>query len=195
MSAAESKEKLSKTPSWIMVGFLLGVIAVLGFQHEMRRSSAVAEATAAIVRPTPAPAPVENVTALTDRPSLAVIEAVFAEWGSFARWAEDRTEVALWNSTTGGFTDFFEIVRTTDGLYVRSISRLTRPLTEANPPSEAPLRFTEPPEEREARRAGRLSPEVEAEPIGPWREKETQTSPPRPVYLPPPAPAAGEPKV
>ncbi|GAB1489936.1 hypothetical protein MASR2M8_23930 [Opitutaceae bacterium] len=195
MSAAEPREKLSKTPSWIMVGFLLGVIAVLGFQHEMGRSSAAVEAAAIVAPPPPAPAPVENVTALTDRPSLAVIEAVFAEWGGFARWAEDRTEVALWNSTTGGFTDFFEIVRTADGLYVRSINRLTRPLTEADPPAEAPLRFTEPPEEREARRAGRLSPQINTEGIVPWREKETQDSPPRPVYLPPPAPPAGEPKI
>ena len=33
MSAVGPKEDLSKTPSWIMVGFVLGMIAVLGFQH------------------------------------------------------------------------------------------------------------------------------------------------------------------
>lgn len=198
MSAAERKEKLSQTPSWIMVGFVLGVLAVLGFQHEVDRAGAApfAPTTNGVPStPEPEPAPVENVTALTDRPSLAVIEAVFEEWGGYARWAEDRTEVALWNSTTGGFTDYFEVARAADGLFFRSIAALTRPLTEANPPSEAPLRFTEPPGEREARRAGRLTPEEASVETGPWRERPAPSLPVRPTYLPPPPAPAGEPEV
>ncbi len=195
MSAVESKETLSKTPSWIMVGFVLGVLAVLGFQHEMQRSAAQAAAAAASVPPPVEPEPEPNVTKVTDLPSLAVIEAVFSEWGRYARWGEDRTEVALWNSTTGDFTDFFEIMRVADGLYFRSIGRLTRPMTEAKPPSEAPLRFTEPPEDQEARREGRLRYEEEPTPVGPWRESPVPAEALRPSYLPPPATAAGEPKV
>lgn len=195
MSAVESKENLSKTPSWIMVGFVLGVLAVLGFQHEMQRSAAQAAAAAASVPPPVEPEPEPNVTKVTDLPSLAVIEAVFIEWGRYARWGEDRTEVALWNSTTGDFTDFFEVMRVSDGLYFRSIGRLTRPMTEGNPPSEAPLRFTEPPEDREARRAGRLPAEDESVPEGPWREPRVPAESFRPTYLPPPETAASEPKV
>jgi hypothetical protein len=195
MSAVVPKETLSKTPSWIMVGFVLGMIAVLGFQHEMQRSSAQAADAAAKAPPPPAPEPEPNVTNVTDLPSLAVIEAVFVEWGRYARWEEDRTEVALWNSTTGDFSDFFEVVRVSDGLYFRSIARLTRPMTEAKPPLEAPLRFTEPSEEQEARRAGRLRSEEEPAPVGPWRETPMPADALRPSYLPPPAPASGEPKV
>lgn len=195
MSADESKEKLSKTPSWIMVGFVLGVLAVLGFQHELQRPDAPAEVASAIVVPAPAPKPAESVTALPDLPSLAVIEAVFSDWGGYARWEHDRTEVALWNSTTGDFTDYFEVARAPEGLYFRSITRLTRPLTEAKPPSEAPLRFTEPAIDQEARRAGRLNPRSEPVEAGPWRDAPSSSVPARPAYLPPPAPPAGEPKV
>lgn len=195
MSAVAPKENLSKTPSWIMVGFVLGMIAVLGFQHERQRSAAHPAETAAKASPRPEPEPAPNVTKVTDLPSLAVIEAVFAEWGRYARWEEERTEVALWNSTTGDFSDFFEVVRVADGHYFRSIGRLTRPMTEARPPLEAPLRFTEPAEEQEARRAGRLRSEEDAAPVGPWRETPAPADALRPSYLPPPAPAAGEPKV
>lgn len=195
MSAADSKEKLSKTPSWIMVGFVLGVLAVLGFQHESRRAAAERAAAAASLPSPVEPEPEPSVTKITDLPSLAVIEAVFTEWGGYARWGEDRTEVALWNSTTGDFTDYFEVMRAEDRLYFRSIARLSRPLTEAKPPIEAPLRFTEPAEDREARRAGRLRPEEEDVPAGPWRETPVPAESLRPTYLPPPAPAASEPKV
>lgn len=199
MRADESKEKLSKTPSWIMVGFVLGVLAVLGFQHELQRPDVPAEVAVPIAVPAPAPAPVaapaENVTALSDLPSLAVIEAVFSDWGGYARWEHDRTEVALWNSTTGDFTDYFEVARAPEGMYFRSITRLTRPLTEAKPPSEAPLRFTEPATDQEARRAGRLSPRSEPVEAGPWRDAPASSVPARPTYLPPPPPSAGEPKV
>ena len=51
MSAVGPKEDLSKTPSWIMVGFVLGMIAVLGFQHEMQRSAAQAADTVAKAPP------------------------------------------------------------------------------------------------------------------------------------------------
>jgi hypothetical protein len=195
MSAVGPKEDLSKTPSWIMVGFVLGMIAVLGFQHEMQRSAAQAADTVAKAPPPPEPEPVSNVTKVTDLPSLAVIEAVFTEWGSYARWEEERTEVALWNSTTGEFSDFFEVVRVADDLYFRSIMRLTRPLTDAKPPLEAPLRFTESAEEQEARRAGRLRSEEGSAPVGPWRETPAPADALRPSYLPPPAPAVGEPRV
>jgi len=194
MSTSEPREKLSKTPSWIMVGFVLGVLAVLGFQHELRRNEPPAPAGPANERPVPE-APPANVTALTDQPSLAVIEAVFAEWGGYALWEDERTEVALWNSTTGGFTDFFEVVRLAEGYYFRSIPQLTRPLTEAVPPSEAPLRFTEPESQRRARREGRLSPQEPAPRTGPWRPSPGEAAPARPQYLPPPPPPKSEPQV
>lgn len=192
-SPPPSRAELSKTPSWVMVGFVLGVLAVLGFQRE-RRPQAVepaVEAPSASVEAAPVPAAKSDdvprsVTSLADRPSLAVIEAVFEQWGGYALWENDVTEVALWNSVTGDFSDFFEVMRSPSGFYFRSIPKLTRPWTDARPPRESPLRFTEPHEQRRARLEGRLAPK---EPVtgatGPWKQ---EPSVPAPVenYLPPP---------
>lgn len=173
MSSHPPKENLSRTPSWIMVGFVLGVLAVLGFQHEtgrQRSAAAAAAAAAPATPPEPVPEVAPNPATLPDRPSLDAIEAVFSEWGRYARWEDDRTEVALWNSRTSGFTDYFEVLRSERGFFFRPLTRLSRPFTEGNPPPESPLRFTEPAAEREARRAGRLKPaDDEALEAGPWR--------------------------
>ncbi len=187
---APSRAELSKTPSWIMVGFILGVLAVWGFRRDDPAPPPAAAAPE--VKATPAPAePAKSVTSLENRPSLAVIEAVFAQWGDYALWEDDRTEVALWNSVTADFTDFIEVSRMAGVYYFRSIPRLTRPFTDAKPPRESPLRFTEPIAQRRARLEGRLSPQAPAPtgPTGPWKGPAPAVSPSveiMPLTPPPP---------
>ena len=186
-----SRAELSKTPSWVMLGFVLGVLAVLGFQRE--RSEPVpakadapdAAAASSKAKVDAVKEPARSVTSLENRPSLAVIEAVFAEWGGYALWENDVTEVALWNTLTNDFTDYFEVLRTDEGYYYRSVPRLTRPWTDARPPRESPLRFTEPYEQRRARLEGRLSSkEMEVGPTGPWKGG-NEAPVPETNYLPP----------
>jgi hypothetical protein len=193
-----SRAELSKTPSWVMLGFVLGVLAVLGFQRE-RSEPVAAKAETSVMEPPPVKGavdgveePARSVTSLEDRPSLAVIEAVFAEWGGYALWENEVTEVALWNSLTNDFTDYFEVLRTEAGYYYRSVPRLTRPWTDARPPRESPLRFTEPHEQRRARLEGRLSStESEVGRTGPWKGG-VEAPAPKTDYLPPPPPKPAE---
>lgn len=188
---APTRAELSKTPSWIMVGFVLGVLAVWGFRRE-RASVTPSPAPAIVQTDNPPSEPRKSVTALEDRPSLVAIEAVFASWGDYALWEDERTEVALWNSATNEFSDFFEVLRTPAGLFFRSIPRLTRPWTDARPPRESPLRYTEPLAQRKARLEGRLSPQppVSGGQTGPWkgpeRDSTTERAPiaPLPVETP-----------
>lgn len=199
-SSPPPKEKLSTAPSWVMVGFAAGALAVLGYQWESAESpeEAPPPAKAAAVPPDEPPAatnPPDNVAAVPGRPSLAVIEAVFAQWGDYALWEDDRTEVALWNSATGDFSDFIEVVRTGGDYYYRIITRLTRPWTEASPPVESPLRFTEPESLRRARLEGKLERQDSGSPTGsvPLRLRSgAASSTERPGYLPPLPTPSGE---
>lgn len=187
------RAELSKTPSWVMVGFVLGVLTVLGFQRDRREPVPAGEAAVSLA-PAAVPAKAESqetgeersVTNREDRPSLAVIEAVFDQWGGYALWENEVTEVALWNSVTNDFTDYFEVIRTGSGFYYRSIPRLTRSWTDAKPPLESPLRFTEPLEVRKARLEGRLSSGgLDPGWTGPWKGA-PEVAPPKTGHLPPP---------
>ncbi len=191
-SSPPPKEKLSTAPSWVMVGFAAGVLFVLGYQWESPENTeappAVDEAVSEGAPVEEPPAPPANVAAVSGRPSLAVIEAVFAQWGDYALWEDNRTEVALWNSATGEFSDYIEVVRTAGDLYFRLIPRLTRPMTEANPPAESPLRFTEPEALRRARLEGRLErqgPGASGNPLPARNRQDSGARSERPVYLPP----------
>ena len=75
---------------------------------------------------------------------LTMIEAVFADWGKYAVWADDLTEVALWNSETRNFEDCYEVKRVGDLLYFRSIPQFTRRVVRHGKPlASSPLQFTE----------------------------------------------------
>jgi hypothetical protein len=115
-----------------MLGFVLGALVVLAIPR-----SAPA--------PVPAPPPEKPPAAQPPAPRLTTIEAVFAEWGKYAVWDQDVTEVALWNSGTGDYSDAYEVLRAGDALFFRSIPRLTRPiLTHGLPDDEnRPIEFTE----------------------------------------------------
>ncbi|MBL9211376.1 MAG: hypothetical protein JNL92_12975 [Opitutaceae bacterium] len=128
--------QLSKTPSWIMLGFVLGAAFVAALPP--LRQPPPAPAVAPVAPRPDAPPPVRAA------PVLTTIEAVFAEWGRHAVWSDDVTEVALWNGQERAFTDFYEVRRVGGVLYFRSIPKLTRRIiARGKPMPEAPLRFTE----------------------------------------------------
>lgn len=146
-SSPESpRSRPSQIPSWIMLGFILGALFVLALPS---RTPA----------PPPVPAaPAEIPSIEAARPirkaNLTTIEAVFAEWGRYAVWENDATEVALWNAEAGGFSDCYEVIRSGEDAYFRSIPRLSRPVLVTAAPSKCPLQFTESEEHREARLKG-----------------------------------------
>ena len=152
-----STAKMSKTPSWIMLGFLLGAAFVAALPP---RGKKPAPESATFKAP-------ETTKSVEPRepPQLTTIEAVFAVWGTHATWSEDVTEVALWNSQDKAFTDYYEVRRFGDGHYFRTIPRLTRRIvSHGKPMPESPLQFTETEEQyREWLKYGRLERPVERE--------------------------------
>lgn len=131
--------KLSKTPSWIMLGFIAGAL----FVWTLPRSRQAPPPPAPVVQEARPPA------ALTP-PRIARVEAVFSQWAEHAVWDHDVTQIALWNPETSAYSDFFEVLRTRDSYYFRSIPRLTHPLMVRGVPDNAPLQFTETYAQREA---------------------------------------------
>jgi hypothetical protein len=128
-----SISKLSKTPSWIMLGFVLGALFIIALPDDPP--------------PTPPARPEPAKPATPVPPQLTTIEAVFEDprWQEFMMWSNDTTELAFWNAGTRGFTDFFEVRRVGGVHYFRSLTALTRPIFN-NPrkpvPEDCPLRFT-----------------------------------------------------
>ncbi len=121
--------RLSKTPSWIMLGFALGALFVWALPVR--------------VKTPPPPAPLPAPPPLILRPHfLTEVEAVFAQWGQHAVWDNDTTEIALWNADAKAFTDTFEVLRVGDRLYFRSLPQLTRPVIRRGVESKSPLQFT-----------------------------------------------------
>lgn len=126
-----SPAQLSKTPSWVMLGFLLGVLFVFALPREQ---PAAPEHHVAVEPP-----PVK-----LERPKLTEIEAVFAEWEPYAKWENDFTEVAVWDTATHSFSNCYEVLRSGETYYFRSIPKLTRPVFSRGIPQKSPLVFTRP---------------------------------------------------
>lgn len=130
-----SVSKMSKVPSWIMLGFVLGALFVLALPKRPAPPPAAAPArkpqTAAAAAPRPPP-------------PLSRIEAVFEDWGKHAVWHDDATEVALWDPAEERYADFYEVRRMNGALYFRSIPKLTRrPIDRGKDFERSPLLFTE----------------------------------------------------
>ncbi len=172
-----SPAKLSKTPSWIMLGFLLGAAFVLSFKS--RKEPAVTAAPAVASEPEPPLAP-------RDPPQLTTIEAVFAAEERHALWSDDVTEVALWNSRDNAFSDFYEVRRIGAARYFRTIPTLTRRIIQhGKPRPESPLQFTQSEEQhREWLEHGRTErvPVLDLHPA----KRVLPTAPERPVATPVP---------
>lgn len=150
-----SPAKMSKVPSWISVGFVLGALFMMVLPKPAPK---VVAPPPPRVEPPRAPAPA----------NLTTIEAVFEQWGKYVVWDGDTTEVALWNAGTEGFTDFYEVRRIGDEVYFRTIPKLTRRVVRhgRQPPPECPLEFTESEEQyrewRDHDRYERPAPPAEA---------------------------------
>ena len=128
-----SVRQLSKTPSWVMLGFLLGAACV----WTLRRPE---PPTRMIVVTRPAEAAPTVV-----HQGLNTIESVFGIWDRFAVWDGEVSQVAMWNPASRDFSDAFEVRRINGICYFRSLPRLTNRLLRHGklPPPECPLRFTE----------------------------------------------------
>jgi hypothetical protein len=153
-----SPSKMSKTPSWIMLGFLLGVLTVIAMPP-LRKSPPAPAAEPVLAEPVKRVGPV-------DPPQLTTIEAVFAQWGENAVWSDETTEVALWNSQRESYSDFFEVRRYGNTYYFRSIPELTRRIiARGKPMPDSPLQFTETEEQyQEWRQHGRSERRPDPEP-------------------------------
>ncbi len=134
-----SPGSLSKTPSWISIGFVLGALFVW-------------------LLPKPAPevveVPVHDETAMPlvahrVKPDFSELEAVFSEWDDYAVWSNDTTEVALWDIEASQYSRFYEVLRSGNDYYYRSIARLSHPVLTHGVPVNAPLLFTETEKQRE----------------------------------------------
>jgi hypothetical protein len=128
-SRPELPPKPSMAPSWVLLGFGIGVLFIWMLPRSETPAAAGLE---------PAAAPVAR-----SAPQIAVIEAVFAEWGSAASWENDVTEIALWSSETGSYSQCFQVIRTGGMYFFRSIPRLTRPVLTRGVRDNSPLQFTE----------------------------------------------------
>ncbi len=172
-----SKARLSTTPSWVMLGFLLGAACVFAWMR--RQGPPVPPAMTVQLFQNPKPAEAAPV------PTLSTIEAVFEVWGSHAVWHDDTTEVALWNAQDRAFTDCYEVRRFNGIHYFRSIPKLTRRvLRHGKELPESPLQFTETEEQyQEWREHGRR--ERLPEPASPRR---AEIAPPSVSAQPPPRP-------
>jgi hypothetical protein len=130
--------RLSKTPSWITLGFLLGALFVWTLPRPEKNRDTVLSTDVA-----------PRVVQL-ERPKLTEVEAVFAEWERYAVWKNGTTQIAMWDTEKRSYSIFYEVLRSNDEYYFRSIPRLTRPLLTRGVPSEAPLQFAETEESRRA---------------------------------------------
>lgn len=167
-----SPSQLSKIPSWISLGFVLGALFVWALP-----SPDTTPAEPPPVRiPLDAPAPVTR----SGPTQLSDVEVVFAEWGQYAIWEHDLSEVALWDTETKQFSRYYEVLRSRDNHYFRSIDHLTRPILTHGVKVNGPLLYTE----TEAMREEWLQEKRQED----WKVI-TETNPLRPSPPPPSTPA------
>lgn len=131
--------KPSQVPSWVTLGFVLGALFVWALPKREPE-----------VPLSPPPPPSLHAAKPTQNPGTSTIEAVFESWGKYAMWSDDTTEVALWDPTTKGFSQYYEVLRVADTYYYRTLTSLSRPILSHGIPEECPLQFTETVRQREA---------------------------------------------
>ena len=93
-----SSAKPSQVPSWVMVGFALGILTMWAFDSGDDAPAPPPAAT------TPSPtktseelAPRDNPLSRGGKPSLEVVQDLFAGLRDWAFWTDNRTEIAVWN--------------------------------------------------------------------------------------------------
>lgn len=168
-----SVSKMSKIPSWMMLGFVLGALSVLLFPKSKPTAAA----------PAPVPVVAAEAPAAPRVPGpLSRIEAVFERFGEGAVWSDNTTEVALWDPASERYADFYEIRRVEGNLYFRTIPALTRRvIARGKPQPDSPLQFTETEEQyREWYEHGRIERPIE----NMWKKA---PPPPKPAAVAAPA--------
>ena len=128
------QSKPSQVPSWVTLGFVLGALFVLALPRRAAVDPPAKPAKEAAADKPARPAAAARIT---------TIEAVFAAWDKYAVWSNDTTEVALWSPETMSYSECYEVLKTADGYYFRSIPRLSRPVLTHGVVEESPLQFTE----------------------------------------------------
>lgn len=147
MSTEETKttprpSELSKVPSWLLLGFVVGALFVgLLRRNYLVKTSALSEAETSPAVPLALPSPAVR----SGEPSLSAVEAIWAVWGEKAVWVDDVTQISIWNTETLSFADHFEVTRRGDSAFFRSIPRLSRPVVDRGLGAAAPIQFTGPP--------------------------------------------------
>lgn len=127
----KTREKPSQVPSWVTLGFVLGALFVVALPKRAPEA------------PPAAPAVEEAPAKPAAAPQISTIEAVFTAWDRYAVWSDDTTEVALWDSGTKSFSDCYEVLKTPNGYYFKSIPELSRPVLSHGVAENSPLQFTE----------------------------------------------------
>lgn len=166
------EKKPSLIPSWVTLGFILGALFVLALPRAERAMRAPAgdgtaegmehargalgkEIGEAEGKGAGAGDAAEGATkgggsaAARASARIPTIEAVFEQYGHYAVWKNDVTEVAMWSADTKDFTDFYEVARMDGNYYFRAIPHLTRPVLTHGVPADCPLMFTETAEQRQ----------------------------------------------
>ncbi len=137
----KAEPRLSRTPSWVMLGFLFGAAWMYFWQRDQR---AQAPAPAAAVRVVEVPKPAAPRVAQPFGTIEAVWAAAIEDGKTDIDWNGDVTEVALWNRQERAFADFYEVRRAGGQYYFRTIPSLTRRVVNRGKGLEtAALRFTE----------------------------------------------------
>lgn len=134
--------KPSQAPSWVLLGFVLGILCMLALSKVRRPggSGVVTEEAPVLSAPAPAPKPSPG--------RFQGVEAVFYEWASYAVWDHDTTEVTVYDPDLKRYAESYEVLRSADEYYFRTIPALTRPVLSHGVPENAPLIFTETVESR-----------------------------------------------
>lgn len=141
-AAPPPHKKPSLAFSWATLGFLLGALFVILLPPADRQKEAE-EPAAASAQPVVAPKPLPPMR-------LTTIENVFEAWSQYAEWSGDTTEVALFDTDTNEYSDFYQVVRAANGVYFfRTVPHLDRPIKTHGVPDNSPLRFTETEEQRQ----------------------------------------------
>lgn len=155
-------EKPSQIPSWVMVGFVIGVLTMWAFQS---RGPDKAEIETAQKVAGPAAEAVEilrgesNPMAREDQPSIELVSALFDQFREYAFWNNRRTEIGVWNGRTLAFSDRFEVLVTEGRTFFRPIESFSRLPLEGYGPDDSPILFTETAAQR-AERYFRANPEL-----------------------------------
>lgn len=156
------REKASKIPSWIMLGFILGALAFYTVGEHLRGPKKTDAAASTTAQPQPAPA-LESQASPTPEPdtttqaspllregrhmSLYAMDTIFRKWLVNAQWDYNTTQVVFWNPYDGKYSVPVQVLRygTEDNYeyYYQPLDKLTRPLTREARRSEAPILFTE----------------------------------------------------